>query len=351
MTKVAGLFRRFARISFAVIIPALFIWLQGHGTAWAHEVWFVEEGEHAGEHFSLGLTNLIVVSGAAMFVLLAFAVHRAKWFRNLDSVSEKAQRVLPAGIEWRTVAVLAGIMLIVNSITGVFLAPDLVLPKGSLTIFGRTVQMVIGVLLVSQFSFVLAALAIVAAAVPVAVVYFPASLLIDYGFEYVSLTLALVFFGLSSNCRDRRICTLIKRDPSKFARLPLPTIRVGLGLTMVALSLHYKLVDPNLALTFLDKYDLNFMPYLGFSGFTNLHFVFAAGVAEVTLGLLLIAGVATRLAAAGLLVFLFTTLMILGVGELIGHLPVIGIALVLLYKGAGGFRVARSAVQSSAEPA
>lgn len=336
-----------ARILFVLMTLSFFIALEGHETAYAHEAWFVEKGHHAGEHFSMGLTNLLVILGAVLFSLLAFAIHRAKWFRNIDSISDKLQSVLPRGVEWRFVAILAGIMLIANSITGVFLAPDLALPAGSLVVAGSVAQMIVGGLLISQLSFLLAAVLVVAAAIPLASIYLPATWIIDYGFEYVSLTLALVFFGLSSNCRDNYFCRkLIKRDPQDFASLPLPIIRIGLGLTIVALSLHYKLLNPNFALTFLDRYDFNFMPYLGFPGFTNLHFVFAAGVVEFTLGLLLISGIATRLVAAALLAVLLTTLVVLGVADLIGHLPVIGIAVLLVYRGSGTFNLVPARVQA-----
>lgn len=344
--------KQFARILFSITIASLFTVFQGYDTTRAHEAWFVQEGGHAGEHFSFGPTNLFVILGAALFITLAFAVHHANWFRKIDYMARKAQRVLPSGIEWRMVAILAGIMLIANSVTGVFLAPNLVLPGSGLVIAGGVAQAIVGALLISQFSFLLAGLLVVVVAIPIAFIFLPSAWLIDYGFEYVSLTLALVFFGVTSNCRDKAVCKLIKREPWDLSHLPLPIIRIGLGLTIISLSLRYKLLNPDFALTFLDKYDFNFMPHLGFVGFTNLHFVFAAGIAEFTLGLLLLTGIATRFVAAGLLLFLLTTLIILGIGELIGHLPVIGIAILLVYRGSGTFPVARKRVpiESSVQP-
>lgn len=289
--------------------------------AYAHETWFVRKGEHAGEYFSMDLTNLLVIVGATLVALSAFAIHRTSWFGNIAAIFEKAERLLPSRIQWRTVAVLSGITLIANSITGVFLAPDFVLPSNGLVVLGSVIQMTIGLLLVSQISFPLAGVLMVAAAIPLAGIYSPGSFLIDHIVHNLALGLAFLFVGLSA------------RYPDKLARLPLPIIRVGLGLTLILLSIHHKLLDPDIALTFLDKYELNFMPLLGFSGFTNLHFVFAAGVAELTLGLLLFTGIATRLVSAGLAMFLLTTLIVLGPVELVGHLPLIGIALLLVCHG------------------
>jgi len=317
--------RRWAIFGLVVAVGECVAALQ---TAHAHETWFVRKGEHAGEYFSMDVTNLLVILGATVFALSAFAIHRTGWFGNTAALFEKAERLLPSRIQWRTVAILSGITLIANSITGVFLAPDFVLPSNGLVVLGSVIQMTIGVLLVSQISFSLAGALIVVAAIPLAGIYAPGSFLIDHIVHNLALALAFVFVGLSAGY------------PDKLAHLPLPIIRVGLGLTLILLSIHHKLFDPNIALTFLDKYALNFMPLLGFSGFTNLHFVFAAGVAEVTLGFLLLTGIATRFVAAGLAVFLFATLIVLGPVELVGHLPLIGIALLLVCHGSGSPRVA-----------
>ncbi len=319
--------------------------------AHAHETWFVKNGQHAGEHFSMDLTYLLVIIGAASVAFSALAIQRTGWFRTLDAFVTKAQRWLPSGIQWRIVAGLTGIMLIANSITGVFLAPDFILPGDGLVILGGMIQLVIGLLLISQISLSLAGALIIMVAIPVAGMYAPGEFLIDYGVEYIALGLAFFFAGLDSEAVrldyhlgksaiaplwrrwGGRICSM--GGASEFAHLPLPIIRAGLGLVLIVLSMHHKLTDPNIALTFLDKYQLNFMPQLGLTGFTNLHFVFAAGMAEATLGLLLFAGITTRFVSAGLAIFFLTTLFLLGPIELVGHLPLIGITLMLVCQGSG----------------
>jgi uncharacterized membrane protein YphA (DoxX/SURF4 family) len=75
------------------------------------------------------------------------------------------------------------------------------------------------------------------------------------------------------------------------------------------------------------------MPQLGFSNFSNLHFVLAAGTFELLFGLLIAFGIATRYVTAVLSVFFLLTLFALGLTELVGHLPLIAIAVWLLHRG------------------
>ncbi|MBI2872563.1 MAG: DoxX family membrane protein [Chloroflexi bacterium] len=304
------------------------------GSAHAHERWFVEKGTHPGEGLPFDLTSLSVLLGALVFLGLAVAAARGNWSRRVNILVERAQRFLPKGMEWRIVAGLTGIMLIANSVTGAFLAPDLVLDGGGLATFARFGQMLIGLILLSQVAFALAGLLVLVVVFPLALLLVPVSSFADYVFEYASLGLAFVFVGLSS-CPDQFARRWIKFDPGRFSHLPLPIVRAGLGLSLIVLAVHNKLASPDMALTFLDTHDLNFMAALGFASFTNPHFVFAAGVAELVLGVLLLSGLATRLAAAMLAGFFLTTLIVLGLPELIGHLPLLGIVMVLAYRGSG----------------
>jgi uncharacterized membrane protein YphA (DoxX/SURF4 family) len=77
------------------------------------------------------------------------------------------------------------------------------------------------------------------------------------------------------------------------------------------------------------------MMLMGFESFTDLHFTFATGIGELTLGILIAWGIATRFVVATLTLFFLTTLILLGPIELLGHLPLIGIAVLLILRGAG----------------
>ena len=308
-------------------------------SAGAHVRWFVEDTEvHADQHYTADSATVLVTMGAVLFIALAFAVDRVsrRW-----KTHETFEMVfgLRGGVEWRIIAALSGFMLVAYATMGIFLAPNLSLPGDGLVLLGRVGQTVLGLLLMSQVSFALSGILIVAFSA-LAIVYVPLELVIDYIAEFTALALSLFFLGPTMCPLDRHVARRFGIDSNRFALLPLPIIRIGLGLTLVILSVHNKLMSPALSLAFLDEYQYNFMPYLGFSDFTNLHFAYAAGVAELTLGLLLVSGVATRFAATVLAAFFFTTLFTIGSMELIGHAPLFGILLLLILQGSGSLKKA-----------
>ncbi|MBI4289562.1 MAG: hypothetical protein HY671_14195 [Chloroflexi bacterium] len=316
----------------------------------AHERWFVGSETHSGQHLPLDSTNLVLLFGAVLFGAMAYTIDRADWTRRMRVPVWSGHRPLPRAIEWRLVASLTGIMLIINAITGVFLASDMVLPGEGLSVVGSAAQLVIGLLLLSQRYFALAGLLVLVAALPLAAIFLPMNLLVDYVVEFAFVAVVLILVGLTV-CPDRLARKLVKTVPQRLADLALPITRIGTGLTLVILALHNKLLSPGVALAFLDKYDLNFMPRLGFAGFTDLQFVFAAGVAEVTLGLLLMSGVATRLISATLFAFFMATLALLGLPELIGHLPLMGITMLLVYRGPGRYSLGSRGARRTSGPA
>ncbi|MBI2328268.1 MAG: hypothetical protein HYU85_01235, partial [Chloroflexi bacterium] len=339
------------------LVLAIFLFLIQGSPAYAHERWFVDQdGQHIGESHWLDWLNLVIILGGLLLIVLVGVAERSTWYCKLEERFEKLRRTLPNGIEWRFVAVLAAVMLVYNAVTGVFLAPDLLLPGVTVTArsaaqlnrallsgdsllywnastLGGIAQLLLGVLLLSQISFLIPGVLILVVALPMAVLNFVPDLLIDYVVEFTALAFALIFFGMGASSIDRRIATRMKLDPSRYARLPVPIIRIGVGLTLVILALHNKLLAPNMALTFLDAHYLNFMEFLGFVGFTNIRFVFAAGVVELAVWMLLVSGISTRLVAAIAFVLMDTTMVILGPDELFGHLPIMAIEVLLIYRG------------------
>jgi hypothetical protein len=232
-------------------------------------------------------------------------------------------------------------MLLINAYQGIYLAPNLALPSESLETVGAVAQVAVGILLCAQISFSFSGVLVLIVTGLTAFVV-PFEVLVDYLFEFVALSLSMILIGPSLSRIDRRFFPYIRRDPERFARLALPVIRIGVGLTLVILSLHNKLLNPGLGLAFLDEFHFNFMPLLGFEGFTDLRFVFAAGVGELTIGLLILGGVATRFVTFVLTAFFATTMIVLGPIELIGHAPLIGIAVLLMLTGAGPYRITRT---------
>lgn len=306
--------------------------------AQAHVRWFVEEDPLCSLcHFEWDLTSWLVIAGAVAFAGLAVAIHRTHWLQRVQARCWNLY-LLPEGTEWRLVGSLAGLMLVGNTTMRVFLAPHLQLPGNALGIIGLAGQFLLGLLLLSQFSFSIAGLMTVAVSLLSAFLIPPAEFA-NYVFEFVGLGLALFFVGPTLSPVDRKLFRRWGLDGLRFEHLPLPIIRVAIGITLVILALDEKLLHPHLSVLFLQQHPFNFMPLLGFEGFTNLHFTLAAGVAELTLGVLLAAGIATRFVTACLSTFFVATLLVLGPIELLGHAPLFGIAFLLLSQGSGRYAI------------
>jgi hypothetical protein len=322
-------------------LPRLLVilWLAITGipaSAQAHVRWFVDKNAVCTLcHFEHDLTSGLVLVGGVLFAVLAVAVQRARWTQRL-CVHCAGWFHLPQGTEWRLVAFLAGLMLVANSTMHVFLAPNLDLPGPTITAVGLVAQFFLGMLLLSQLTFSIAGLLIIAVSVVSAFLIPPATLL-NYAFEFVGLGIALFFVGPMLSPLDRKLFGALKLDAARFAHLSLPIIRIAVGITLAILAIDEKLLHPHLTVYFLQQHHFNFMPLLGFHGFTDVHFALAAGTVELLFGLLLLAGIATRLVTACLSVFFIATLMALGPIELVGHAPLFGIAFMLISRGAGRY--------------
>ncbi len=310
-----------------------FILVAGSHPAFAHVRWFAKAGRFADARFLLDATMALIVVGAVAYGLFAWYVHRSVRFERvaarLAGVAEAG-----AGLDWRLVGLLTGGMLIGNAFLGIYLAPNIELETAALVRVGAAAQTLVGLLLLLQITYSVSGLLVLVVSVLSLGVVSP-WVMIDYVFEFVALAVAFVLVGPSLSQLDRRAWQWSGLDPTIGRHLAVPVIRVGVGLTLIVLALHNKLLNPGLTLAFLDEYHFNFMPMLGFTGFTNLHFTFAAGIGELTLGLLVLFGVATRFVVATLAAFFVLTLILLGPIELLGHLPLVGIAILLILRGAG----------------
>lgn len=306
------------------------------GSAHAHVRWFADsETAQTSARFPADLTNLAVLVGVVLFALLAVGIQRMAWPRGVKQWMERLHQV-PPGTEWRIVAFLTGIMLLANSTMRVFLAPNVHLHGDGLLGPALVAQTLLGVFLLSQISFSISG-ALILVTTCVTALLVPPLVFVNYFFEFAALGLALLLIGPSLSPVDRGLFQRLGLDAGRYSHLALPILRIGVGWTLVILAFDEKLLHPGLALAFLEEYPLNFMLWLGFSGFSDLHFVFAAGVVELLFGLLLMAGVATRFVTAVLSVFFLLTLLALGPVELVGHAPLFGIAFLFISRGAGAY--------------
>ncbi len=172
-------------------------------------------------------------------------------------------------------------------------------------------------------------------------------------FEYLPAFVGIVLAGGGRPSADHVILRLADDDRTRYSTVDpfhrrlvepfrtrveryeplLPTVvRVGLGLTFVFLGLVEKLLAPARALAVVEQYDLTAVvpvsPEL---------WVLGAGVAEVAVGLALVAGVLTRGVAGVAFLLLVTTLFGLPDDPVLAHVSLFGLTSVLLVTGAGPY--------------
>jgi hypothetical protein len=113
---------------------------------------------------------------------------------------------------------------------------------------------------------------------------------------------------------------------SRYSPIALPVMRVFTGVSILWLAFSEKLLDPGLAVAFLEsRPEFNFVQLLGFSWFTNELFVYSAAAVEATVGVLLIAGVLPRIVILFMWVPFNIAIPFLPPEELLGHLPILAV--------------------------
>lgn len=130
---------------------------------------------------------------------------------------------------------------------------------------------------------------------------------------------------------------------STYREWAIPILRWTAGLSLLILAFTEKLFNAPLAITLLEKYPMNFMKYVGFENFGDRLFILSAGSAEALFGIIFLLGWITRLNTLTLAIFLVSSNLYFfangqpqeGFTELIGHLPIVVSAMLLLVYGSG----------------
>jgi uncharacterized membrane protein YphA (DoxX/SURF4 family) len=308
-----------------LIVPAVI--LQA-GTAWAHVKWFVkEEGGQSAVHFSFSETTVQIWT-----VIILVCVSMALLLDRIIPEPPRQMREFAASRRVQILhlfQVLVGLALLVTAVQGAIIAPHLTEPgRGGLVL--RFVEGGIGLLLIANQGVRLAASLLV-------LLFLVSTLLFGFvsSLEYFNFLGIALFLLVNSIPEGHRYQSL-----SPYA---LPLLRVHAGIALGVLAWTEKLVDPSLAIRFLEKNQVNFMQALGIESFTNRLFVLCAGCTELIFALIFALGLVTRintLALAGFLVSSNLYFFLVGktdeaLLELTGHLPLFAIALILILYGAG----------------
>lgn len=153
--------------------------------------------------------------------------------------------------------------------------------------------------------------------------------------EY-AIFIGIAFFLIFNAIKDPKLS-------ARFKPYSVDVLRIWTGISLVALAVGEKLAPSALGQVFIAQYQWNFMQALGIGFFDDRMFVLAAGMVEAAIGMVLILGTTVRLAVLALSVMMALSNIVFilqgnneaALVEFIGHMPIIGVALVLLLLGYG----------------
>lgn len=287
-----------------------------------------------------GWTNLGALAATVLLIALLWARSRSQASPSapgrLGSLRPLAALILRISL---------GVTLLVFALRGQFLAPDLVGDGSTEARVFLGAAGALGALIVIGLrtrTLGWAALGLILWAVarrpflPFDALEIRAVDVLNYA-EVIGMALYLACIGAGALSLDRAL----RSEPTlshERRSAGVTALRVFLGATLLVLGLE-KFRNPALPMGVLQNYaDQIYEPIRALTGITPEGYVFAAALVECTVGTLLVLGLNTRLLAVVLLVLFSTTAFVFH-EDLVGHLPLFGVAICLLIEGPGGFRV------------
>ena len=285
----------------------------------AHVRWFVESSTAVRYQFSSDSLSWLIILGGVVFCLACY----------LFETNRKRNDVQYLGrFPWFLLPIAFGIMFLTNIKYRVFVAPNVLTPQ-TVEYYCIVTQSLIAVACLNFFSLQIAGAGLIALTFFL-LAMFPFGIVMDYAVEFIGAGLALLFIGGKYSAVDKALALVTANEG-----MALAFLRIGLGLQLMVLAIHNKLMNPGLVMEFLTTHHYNFMSAVGLSAFSDIHFVLSVGVAELCFGLMLVLGLAVRFVTSIVAFFFMLTSTLLGLEELVGHLPIMALALILLCKGGG----------------
>lgn len=290
----------------------------------AHEKWFVEDRVSFPTDWSFFFdpaTLLLMAAAVAIVVLWRLVASRVGapellWLSFLGHLAPWVPRLL---------AIHLGVALLSLAVGDHYLSPDLSLQGigGGSAI--ALAEGVVGVWLVTGVALRSAGLAVVSLGPLALIVAGPVAMLEAADLLGIALFLILLPPGRDGyGAHDA---------DAEEVRAAMWALKVSLGIALIVVAFTEKLVNPLLAERFLASYPaFNLFQALGLDVDHSL-FIRFAGVAELTLGLLILSGAMPQAVVIVAAIPFNATLFFLGRTELIGHLPIYGALLALLVYG------------------
>jgi uncharacterized membrane protein YphA (DoxX/SURF4 family) len=308
----------------AMLLTALILVFSATG-AFAHVRWFVDTNVTVENFVAYSITDPEVLIWIAIsFALVGVSVVLDTKLPNVRIVGSDTRHDF---IE--ILRIFTGMSMLLTAYEGAIIAPHLIAygAFGTKLIF---LQAIIGILFIANRFIRHAAILLI---------ILHLGLTIQFGvlaaLEYLSMV-GIAIFLLINN-----LPTLELRE--QFKPFSVAIMRILVGISLITLGLAEKLFGAIMAESFLAANPWNFLPALGFDFFTDRLFALSAGFTEVIFGVILVLGTTTRLNVLALsIVLLASNVLFIIEGnneaalvEFVGHMPIIGVALVLLLLGAG----------------
>jgi hypothetical protein len=312
--------------------------------ALAHEKWFVDGSRYPIRWELLVswpvLVALAVVGLALLALTLLRRVVRDPMWPNplwLRPVNPSSQAV---------VGIQTAISLVFVAAQGWLLAPRLNLPDSILVVTFAVIQLFVAWTFVTGWLTRLGGAVLIGLVVS-ALAFFPPA----YVLEQVLFVGIGVYFLIAGRGLFRPVGDWAKRTAEfwgRYSRFALPALRIGTGFSITVLAFTEKLLNPQLALAFLQAHpEFNFMRLLGFGWFSDDLFVYAAGAVEAMVGVCLMAGILPRVVILFMWLPFNITIPLLPPEELLGHLPILAVMYAVFLERADEYL---PATQSTANP-
>ncbi len=291
--------------------------------AGAHVNWFVEAGAEPLPNYSI--TDPVFLAWCAIAVgLVLCSVWLDRWLPTLRVPDTKLRHDF-----MEILRVFTGMSFLLTAYEGALVAPHQV-AQGGLGAGLVFLQATIGLMLIANRWVKHAAFLMLV---------LHAGVVVEFGvlaaLEY-AIIIGIAFFLMFNAIEDVSL-------REKWKPYSVDALRIWTGISLVSLAVGEKLAPSALGQVFVAQYQWNFMQALGFGIFDDRLFVLAAGMVEAAIGVVLILGTTTRLAILALsammalsnIVFIIQGNNEAALVEFVGHMPIIGVALVLLLLGYG----------------
>ena len=292
----------------------------GTGAA-AHVNWFVERGAEPLASFNVS-DPIFMIWLCLAFMMVLFSVWLDGKLPTLRIADTKLRHDF-----MEILRVFTGMSFLLTAYEGSLVAPHKV-ADGTFGFLLVITQAVIGIMLIANRWIKVAAISMLALHAGVAVKFgiLPA-------LEY-AIIIGIACFLLLNSIEDEKRRELFKP-------YSVDVLRIWTGISLVALAFGEKLAPSSLGQVFVAQYQWNFLQALGFTFFDDRLFVLSAGMVEAVIGIVLILGTTVRLAVLALSVMMAISNVVFiiqgnneaALVEFIGHMPIIGIALLLLGHG------------------